>query len=852
MALVSGTKLGPYEIQSALGAGGMGEVYRAHDAALGREVAVKVLPVAFSADTERLRRFKQEAQATAALSHPNILTIYHIGEHIGSPYIASELLEGESLRQRLQSGPLPVSKAVEYSIQIARGLAAAHDKGIIHRDLKPENIFLCRDGRVKILDFGLAKLTLREEGDSSPDSLTLSQPGAVMGTAGYMSPEQVRGQAASPASDLFSFGAILYEMLTGRRAFHGDTPADTMSAILKEDPRELAEINRRVSPALRHIVQHCLEKNLQERFQSARDVAFHLEALSSLSGTASVSLRSRSARTRRQFTSLAWGIAILAVLAVAVLLVVRKKPVPVPTYRRITFRQGSLEAARFTPDGQSIVYSAAWEGNPSELFATRPQNPESRAMGMSGGSLLGVSSSGEMAVLLEAHTIQASIRAGTLARVPLEGGVPREILSNVENADWSPDVSNVLLTRQIEGNDRLEFPPGKVIYQNGGAIGHPRFSPGGDQIAFFEHPGRVNDNGSVAVVDMAGRKTILSTGWQDLTGLAWSPQGNEIWFTGNRNNGSSALFAVSLHGHEREVERIPGDLMLFDISRDGRVLLGREDWRGGIYGLVRGTNIERELSWFDYSISTDISADGKVLLFYENGESAGAQGATYLRGTDGSAAVRLSEGFCWALSHDGQRVICQTPDGQLVQVPTRTGEIKPLTHDRILHSWSQWFPDETRVLFLGQEPGRGQRAYVQDITGGQPRAITPEGASFYYRLSHDGTQLAVAMGADYKTVVYPVAGGEPRPVSGLKPGEVPVAWSVDGRSLYCYRLGDLPIDVFRVDLAAGSRSPWKQLAPPNPVGITFVALISITPDLKSYVYHFSRRLDVLYLVEGLR
>jgi len=299
MALTSGTKLGPYEIQSPLGAGGMGEVYRTRDTRLDREVAIKVLPVGFARDPERLRRFQQEAQAAAALNHPNILAVHDFAEHEGSPYMVTEFLEGETLRERLRPGTLPVRKATEYAEQVARGLAAAHEKGIVHRDLKPENIFVTRDGRVKILDFGLAKLT-RPEGTVPSDAATpasQTEPGMVMGTVGYMSPEQVKGQNADHRSDLFSFGAILYEMLSGKRAFSGETSVETMSAILKQDPPELTETNRTAPPALERIVRHCLEKNPEERFQSARDVAFNLANLSEISG-GSTALRALKAPRR--------------------------------------------------------------------------------------------------------------------------------------------------------------------------------------------------------------------------------------------------------------------------------------------------------------------------------------------------------------------------------------------------------------------------------------------------------------------------------------------------------------------------------------------------------------------------
>ncbi len=298
MSLASGTKLGPYEIQSPLGAGGMGEVYRARDQRLGRDVAVKVLRESFAHDPERLRRFEQEARSVAALNHPNIVSLYDIVSQDGCPYLVSELLEGQSLRDVLRNVALSARKAGDYAEQVASGLASAHEKGIVHRDLKPENIFVTREGRAKILDFGLAKLTQpATSGTTNPDGLTVTssptQAGVVMGTAGYMSPEQVRAKVIDHRTNIFSFGAVLYEMISGQRAFHRDTAAETMTAILKEEPLEWATDSKIVSPALERIVRRCLEKAPEQRFQSARDLAF---ALGTLSGTdASAAVRTASA-----------------------------------------------------------------------------------------------------------------------------------------------------------------------------------------------------------------------------------------------------------------------------------------------------------------------------------------------------------------------------------------------------------------------------------------------------------------------------------------------------------------------------------------------------------------------------
>ncbi|MGH9557499.1 MAG: serine/threonine-protein kinase, partial [Terriglobales bacterium] len=379
MALTAGTRLGPYEIVAAIGAGGMGEVYRARDPRLGRDVAVKVLPAAFAMDAERLARFQREARIIAALSHPNILAVYDVGADEGQHYLVSELVEGASLRARLAEDPPPARKAVEYAVQIAQGLAAAHEKGVIHRDLKPDNLLLSKDGRVKILDFGLAQVApTSAHGD---DQTSPTAAGAVLGTAGYMSPEQVRGLPVDQRSDIFSFGAVLYEMLTGQRAFHRDTSAETMTSILKEEPPEVSAGGKPVPPGLDRIVRHCLEKNPEERFQSARDLAFDLASLSGNSTTAAQAVPLPVAR--RTVTA---GLAMAALAAVGVLaFFVGRQTVPVagpPRFQRLTFRDGYISVARFAPDGQTVVYSAQWDNAPTEIFATRFEFPESRPLGL--------------------------------------------------------------------------------------------------------------------------------------------------------------------------------------------------------------------------------------------------------------------------------------------------------------------------------------------------------------------------------------------------------------------------------------------------------------------------------------
>jgi tRNA A-37 threonylcarbamoyl transferase component Bud32 len=481
MPLASGTKLGPYEIQSPLGAGGMGEVYRARDTRLGRDVAIKVLPEKLARDADRLRRFETEARVIAALNHPNILSIHDIGIYEDAPYLVSECLEGQTLRMELSGWALPVRQVVDYGTQIAQGLAAAHDKGIVHRDLKPENVFVIRDGRVKILDFGVAKLvrpeSFSDEGatmDAGPTST-----GIVLGTVGYMSPEQVRGEPADGRSDIFALGTILYEMLFGQRAFRRDTSAETMTAILKEDPPELSLTGKTISPALERIVRRCLEKKPLQRFQSARDLAFNLEGLTGVSSTSAtgVSAGAAVAAAERKTSGtrmmmLATGVLLLALLGVGSwMLGVRSRSLPPPTYHQLTFERGLVYAARFAPDGRSIYYSASWNGQPVQLYSALPDSPESRPLNLGNSTLFAVSAS-QLAISAGCKDRYIGLCQGTLGLVPLAGGTPREVADGVLAADWSADGSEMAVILQVAGKYRgvppredalREHPPARIL-----------------------------------------------------------------------------------------------------------------------------------------------------------------------------------------------------------------------------------------------------------------------------------------------------------------------------------------------------------------------------------------------------
>jgi hypothetical protein len=857
-----GTKLGPYEIVALVGAGGMGEVYRARDSRLKREVAIKVLPQALSLDADRLRRFEQEALATAALNHPNILAVFDIGESDGAPYVVSELLEGETLRERLRGGPIPVRKALEYALQIAHGLAAAHEKGIIHRDLKPENLFLTRDNRLKILDFGLAKLTQAEAGahTSMPTATQGTDAGVVLGTAGYMSPEQVRGLALDARSDIFSFGAILYEMLSGKRAFHGDTPADTMSSILKEDPPDLGETNRNVSPALERIVHHCLEKNPEARFHSASDIAFDLEHLTGVSGTAARIQPVSAAQPRgRLLAAIGAGLVLaLVMLGAGWWLGKAGGRGPLAEYHRITFRTGSMGNARFTPDG-SIVYSAAWDGGDNQLYISRTDDPGARELGLKDAELLSISKNGEMAVRLNTLFYGGYARSGTLARVPLSGGKPREVLDNVQDADWSANGDSMAVIRYLPENNhwRLEYPIGKVLLDGINWISHPKISPDGKWVAFADHenPGG-DDEGSVAIIRADGtdnnQDKKLSSGWTSVQGILWSPAGDEIWFTSTDTGSSANPRAVTLSGKLRTMTNVPGGMWLQDV-RNGTVLAVANHIRLGIRGMEPGGKEEHELGWFGWSELRDISRDGRKIIFDEEGDGGGANYTVFLRDTDGSPPARIGEGDAVAISPDDKWVVTRpAKGGPLSLVPTGAGEARQLTHDSVSYDVARFFPNGKKLLASGIEAGHGGRDYLIDVSSGDSKPITPEGIGGV-QISPDGQRIAVR-GPEGKRGIWPLDGGGFRPIPGLESGYSIVGWTPDGGSVYTVpnRRGARVSKVYRVNIQTGKIEPWKTFGEGVGAEGAAVAPPYLSGDGTAYAYIYVRTLSEAYVVTGLR
>lgn len=862
MTLSSGTRLGPYEVLEMLGSGGMGEVYRAKDTRLKREVAIKILPSRLSSDIARLERFEREARSASALNHPNIVTIHEVGQGDSTPFIVMELVDGKSLREVQNAGPLPLRKLLSVAAQIADGLAKAHASGIVHRDLKPENVMVTSDGFVKILDFGLAKLTRPEsgEGHQADTHSTMTEPDVVMGTSGYMSPEQAAGRRVDFESDQFSFGSILYELVSGRRAFERPTRPETLAAIIREEPEPIDTGNPRAPAPLRWIVERCLAKAPKDRYAAtvdlARDLAILRDHASDLSGDAGV--RPEAPR-RRRWAAIGLVAVLLATMAGVYLLgerVERARTSP-PRFRQLTFRGAGISSARFAPDGQTVVYAAQWEGRPSELFTARLDSPETRPLGLSKAEILSISSSGQMALLLAGSNsvtrlphsdLNLPVRfTGVLAEAPLGGGAPRELLEDVYFADWSPDGKSLAVGRSVLGKDRLEFPAGRVLSEANVMPARVAVSPSGDRVAFVAFWNlHVTEPGG-AVRDLQER--ALEVEWHRPT--------NEIWFN-TVAGGTTELFAIVPGRRKRLVTTLPGDFALHDISADGRVLIGRISESSEILGEAAGEPRPRNLSHLDRSVVADLSPDGEKLLFNEMGQSG--RGGIYLRRTDGSPPKRLADGFAWALSPDGEYVLSAgRPSPQIFLIPTGPGQPRLIDTPGVRRKGGRmgFFPDGRRIWYLAEDAERRRRVFVQSLEGGRPRPVTPDGVGGVF-LSPDGRFLCAAA-VDGDWYLYSTEGSETHKVVGLQDHETPTQFTGDGKLLYVRAASELrpgeatmTTRVYRLDPRSGRRELWKEIPPVNPSSGGLIGAILVSADGKTSVYSHHRYSSELFVVEGLR
>jgi serine/threonine protein kinase len=899
VSLAPGITVGPYEVTASLGAGGMGEVWRALDPRLDREVALKVLPEDIAHGTERHARFEREAKLLAALNHPNIATLFgieHLDAGLGespSHVLVMELVAGEGLDERISRGPLGVAEAVPIALQIASGLIAAHEKGIVHRDLKPANVRIRPDNTAKVLDFGLAK-SWQNGGTAdlahSPTITTRhSLAGAILGTAAYMSPEQARGRAVDHRADIWGFGCLLFEMLTGEQAFAGETISDTIAAILKEQPAWTA-LPAGVPPAVHRVLRRCLAKDSELRYQHLADARLELleidrsdpgfagatekvSAGQSVRGAGMDPDGARWARHRRPLAYLAGsvGLAAVAVALITLLSLGRSPSGSQPSFRPLTFRSGHVSSARFAPDGKTIIYGMMAGGQPLSLYSTRSNSIESRRLDLPPADVLGIADDGRMLILLDRHREGTWVSVGTLAETDLAGGAPRRLLERVNDGAIAADGSVIAVVRELGSEQQLEFPLGRPRFRTQGWISHVSISTDGQRVAFLHHPFYGDDRGVPMLLDREGEPHPLAPeSANSLQGLVWSPDGRAIWYSEFVFGAGGVLWSVRPGGQPRAVFTSPTGLRIQDIAADGRALLTASDTRAEIVGLLAGQEREQRYEgWNDDSIG-GIAADGSMFAANQQQSNEEGEYSAYVRSADGSAAIRLGQGFVLGMSPDGHWVFLQrmTRDrNQLQLFPTGPGHpyvldlgtVTPVTSVLSLLTCSL----NGRAAFTGRNGAGEAHPYVLDLDtlglregedaatvplGVVPRQLGPAGAKGAL-ISPDGTRVA-SLAPDSTIVIYPVDGGDPVPVPGLVRGELPLQWTLGGQALLVWD-HVLPARIVRVRISDGQREPALEIMPQDPAGVLYGQII-LAPGGKHYVYRYRRDLSTLFLVSDLR
>jgi eukaryotic-like serine/threonine-protein kinase len=848
--LTPGTRVGPYEVAVLLGSGGMAEVYRARDTRLGRDVAIKMIREALSVDGPLRERFEREARLAASLSHPNVVALYDVGFQDGKPYLVTELLRGETLRERLARGPIPLRTALEWAVQMAQGLGAAHGCGIVHRDLKLENVFITRDGHVKLLDFGVSKLaevareprSLMEE--TAPHSVWGTGDGNVVGTPGYMSPEQGRGELVDKRTDFFNFGLVLYELLCGRQAFPAALVVESAYAILHSEPEPLPAS---VPPPVAQVVRRCLEKDPARRYESARDLAFHLELLLPLAGSSAPTGGSSGFATRRGRRRWLWtGAAVLTAVgfATAAYFVGRERTVRSPSVQQLTFRRGAVSAGRFTPDGR-VVYSAAWGSEPETIFASVPGTLDGQSLGVTSARLLGVAPGGELAVALAPLWYGPGGLGGTLALVPEAGGTPRRVSDDVLYADWSR-AGELAVVRYVHGKRQLEYPIGTPIFVSPHWIGFPRISPDGDTVAFLRAGG---DSGGLLLVDRKGATRRLVTDFP--TGIAWNPNGKEVWFS----TMWGGIWAAALNGSQRLVYQSLSSTQLEDISREGKAIINTENIRSEMAFVPPGHQQEKELLWQDGARLVALSDDGRQVLFTA-GDSNG-QATTYVRGTDGSSPVKLGPGWALAFSPDAQWVVVVEVDANgyaLSLLPVGVGTPKKLAVSGLTISKARWLRDGKRLVVIAQRNDGPWQLFLVPLDGGAPVPVPGAFVSpSRFEISRDD-RLAAVLDPDGTLAVYPLNGDAHIPLPDLGSFTVASGWSVDGQLWASDGLKaghDAPTRLMRYDFKTRRVVEERTLSPTDRSGFVGFEDIFVAPEGGAIAYQYTRILGYLYVVDGL-
>jgi len=865
MQLTGGQTLLHFTLVEKIGEGGMGEVWKAVDTTLDREVAIKVISGAFSGDRERMARFEREAKVLASLSHPNIAGIYGFPEADLPPpgrekvrFLAMELVRGEDLLQILSRGPMPIPAAIDAARQIAIALEVAHASGIVHRDLKPANIKRTPDGQIKVLDFGLAK-ALEAGGAAAGTTATVtsagSAPGLIVGSASYMSPEQARGQPVDRRTDIWAFGCVLFEMLAGKRAFDGPTVTDVLAAVVTGEPR-WNMLPAATPVAVRRLLRRCLEKDPRRRVRDAGDAGLLLDdSPEDVGGFANGTSGSAMRVQPRWRVAALLGLVTIVSLAAGWWIAHRRadpQAASTVTFHRVSFNRGMIRSARFAPDGRTIVYGAAWGGPPVKLYMSRTESPEAAPITLPPAELLSISKSGEMAVAL-GLAYYGWMAEGTLARTSLLGGAPREILQNVRAADWSPDESQFAVVHRVAGSDQLEFPVGTIVDKTSGYFADVRISPDGKHVAYADHPAWGDNRGGIAIVDRTGKKTTLARDLSAVQGLAWGPGGEEVWYT-DISGDRALVCAVDLAGKTRVVYSSIASIELFDIAADGRLLVGRQQPERETLALLAGFAEPRVLVIpGEPSLSRGITADGRAVLVADHSTH---DYDTFLVRSDQPGAVHMASGDAVGISPDFSWVMTTSADYQHIFVtPMGMGSPRliPNPDGIAITGLASWLPDSRRYVLTGQKGSDPSRGFVCDLETGASKSFGAPGLMWPLftgpPISPDGKRV-VLQDADGAFTMWPIDGAEGVPVPGTRAEDQPLTFTEDGAALFVAGRS-LPVVIERLELATGQRTPWMTMAPTDRAGLRY-AIASITPSGKYWALSTAKLLTDLYVVEGLQ
>jgi serine/threonine protein kinase len=759
----------------------MGEVYVARDTRLDRRVAVKVLTPELALDAAHLARFAREAKAASSLNHPNIVGVLDVGSEGSTSYVTMELVEGKTLGELLYAGPLPTRRLLDLACQLAEGLAAAHEAGIVHRDLKPGNVMVTREGFVKILDFGLARAT-EESSAGGATSITETTPrtqtGEIVGTAGYMSPEQARGEKVDFRSDQFSFGSVVYEMATGRRAFRGNTRIDTLAAVLNHEPEPITRLSPGVPAPLRWAIERCHAKAEAERYQSTRDLARELRAirdhLSEVSGGGARPTEP-PARVRRMRLLAIAATAVATAAAYWALLVHPRSSRTGLDYRRLTFRNGVVTRALFMQGSNSILYTASWDGQAPRTYLTLAESKGTdRSLDAEAQLPMAFSQDGSEVLVLLGRSRPAINSFGTLAWWPALGGKSRPFLENAGWADWAKQghfavvVQDEGETRALQVRDRTGTIQ-RNLFRSPGAMSYVALSPDESEVAFIHHPSRSDDAGEVRIATLDGRsERRLTPVFERCVGLRWNPRTREIWFTASRADiYSTSLWAVTRKGEQRIVQSFPELYMLQDISESGILFVGASEDTTMV--LQKGQAAPTDFSWLGSTFVADISPDGRSILFLDGSPTAGTLGA-WVRSIDGTEATRITDGDPGKFSPDGRWVVgtsrVVSGPSQLILVPAAGGKARTLTNSaRAAHTEPSFLGSDWIVFNRAEGQKREVWRMKIDGTGAEALGISDCGAPV---ADPAGTRLLCIGRPKVNTlVVYPLA-GPPRP-AGVRP-----------------------------------------------------------------------------------